>query len=370
MQRALAAGAIAWAIGLAVAAPNLRILADPVTYPQRYDLVARQVADPFVRAGGVWDGDFMAYRILVPGAIHLTGLPAWTAVAAIWFAGLLTLALVWVYLATYTTHRTAWLKTIGLACTPLIQGSHIYVGYPDAVGWLIVMALALRPPAAWWGVGACLVMFNDERGLVALPFALALALYDERHDVPALISAARPIAAAVAAGLAAALVLRWIIATGLLGGAPVPEGLLPRGPGFDSLSPFHLAGLALAFKAYWVLVAWAGVVAATERTARPYWLAVASVTLVAIAACGQVFDFWRGLATLFPLVLLAARVLHDHHPPALARALPALTLAMVALPQLEQMNEQIRWLRPLPLALYEWRTGASLADVLRGLLSL
>ena len=323
----IGAGAAAWGLSFLLAAPGFRILADPITYPQRYELFARQVADPFVRGyGGVWDGDFMGYRILVPAIAHMARLPAWAAVALIWLAGLLTLTLLFSYLEARTSARTAWLATLGLAMTPLVQGSHIYVGYPDAAGWLIVAALIVWPRAWLWAAGTFLIAFNDERGLVALPLALALVLYDTRHDVPAIVRRALPFATAVAAGLAVALLVRWGIATGAIGGAPLAEGVLPRGPGFERLTLVHLAGLLLAFKAYWVLMVWAGRRAARDAGARAYWRAVLVYTVAAVYASAWVFDFWRGLAALFPLVLLALRLLHDTRAARLAHLLPWLTL--------------------------------------------
>lgn len=364
-HRALAAGAAAWAISIALAAPGFRILADPITYPQRYELFARQVANPFVRAGGVWDGDFMAYRLLVPTLARLAHLPPWAGVGLIWLAGLMVLVLMFACLEARTSTRTAWLTTVGLAMTPLVQGSHIYVGYPDAVGWMIAAALILCPRPALWAAGAFLILFNDERGLVALPLALAVVLYDRRHDAGALRRATWPVAGAVAFGLIAALLVRWGIATGALGGAPVAGGILPLGAGFDRIALVHGVGLLLAFKAYWVVIAWAGTVAARDGAARAYWGAVLLYSLVAIYASAWVFDFWRSLAALFPLVLLAVRVLHDTRAPRLARALPVLTLVMVCAPQLEQMNTKIRWLRPLPVALYEWHANISVVQTLR-----
>lgn len=70
---------------------------------------------------------------------------------------------------------------------------------------------------------------------------------------------------------------------------------------------------------------------------------------------------------LFPCVLLALRLLHTYRAHSLGRVLPVLTLLMIVMPQLEQMNQSIRWLRPLPVAVYEWRTDGSVAESVRHL---
>lgn len=363
--RALAAGAAAWAASFFLAAPNFRILADPLTYPQRYELFQYQVADPFVRYMGPWDGDFMAYRIAVPLLLHLLHLPAWVGVALIWLAGALLLGIIHACIERKTTSRTAWLATLGLAVTPLVEGSNIYVGYPDTVSWLCAAALLRWRSPGVWAASAFVMMFNDERGVLALPLVFAALHYAQRHDRPTLLGRGLTTAAAIAAGMAGAFAVRWAIATGTLGGAPVVGGIFPPSTGFDTVVLAHVAGLALALKAFWALPVWAASVAARDSGARLYWCGVALYTAVAIALSGQVFDFWRSLGWLFPLVMIAVFTLHDYRPQGLRVALPVLTGLMLLLPQLEQMNTHIRWLRPLPLALYEWRTGTSLAAVLR-----
>jgi hypothetical protein len=363
--RAAAAGLAAWACSLFLAAPNLRIYAHPETYHQRYDLFVRQVANPFVRAGGEWDGDFMGYRILVPLLSHVAGVPAWAGLGLIWLAGLATLGLVFWWLERHTSRRTAWLATMGLAMTPLVQSSHIYLGYADSVGWLIVMALIVWPSPAAWAIGTVAMLFNDERGIIALPFALAVVVFEKRHDWPAVVRAGVPLGTAVVAGVIVALAGRLAIASGLIGGAPLADGILPIGAGFDRLYLAHVAGLILALKAFWVLVAWAAAVAWREDEARRYWILLALYVLVAVAVSARVFDFWRSLAALFPGALLALRLLHIDRARRLGRVLPVLTLLMIAMPQLEQMNQAIRWLRPLPVAVYEWRADVSVADSLR-----
>lgn len=362
------AGASGWALSLMLAAPNLRIHSQPETYDRRYDLFAQQILNPFVRAGGEWEGDFMAYRILIPVLAHLTGLPAWAAVGVIWLAGLATLSLVFLWLAEHTSTRTAWLGTLAVALTPVIEASHTYLGYPDSVSWLIVMTLILRPSPVLWAFGTVALAFNDERGLVALPLAVAAVLFEKRHDWAALVRAGLPLGAGVMAGVAAAGAARLAIATGTIGGAPVPEGVLPLGYGFDAPSLAHIAGLLLSWKALWWLPIAAVPIAWRELNARRYWLAVATAMVVTIVVCGRPFDFWRGLAVLFPCVLLALRLLHEQRPLALPRVLPILALLMVALPQLEQMNTRVRWLRPLPVAVYEWQMDVSAADAARRLL--
>lgn len=363
--RALAAGAAAWAASFFLAAPNFRILADPVTYPQRYELFQYQVADPFVRNLGPWDGDFMAYRIAVPLLLHVLHLPAWIGLVVIALAGAALLGVLYAYVEGRTSARTAWLVTTGLALTPLIEGSNIYVGYPDSVSWLAAATLFWWHPPALWAAAAFVMMFNDERGVLALPLVFAALNYEHRTDVRTLLHRGGGAAASIVAGMAVAFAVRWGIATGALGGAPVAGGVLPPTTGFDTVVAAHAAGLTLALKAFWALPILATPVAARETGARPYWIGVALYTTVAIVVSGQVFDFWRSLGWLFPLVVIAVLALHEQRPRALDRALPVATGLMILLPQLEQMNTHIRWLRPLPLAIYEWQTGRSLADLVR-----
>lgn len=362
--RFIAIGAAIWALSMFLAAPNLRGLADMGADPLRYLVFEQQVADPFVRqVEAVWEGDFLGYRILIPSIAHALGVPAPAAIAMIWLCGVIALSLVFSWLESHTTRRTAWLGTIALSLTPVIEGSNAYIGFPDVVGWMMIAGLIVLRSPAWWAVCTFAMGFNDERGWVALPLALAVVLFDQRARWPELRRESAPIIAAIAIGFVAALAGRWGLASGVIGGAPLADGLLPMSAGFNMPNLAHLVGLILSFKWLWIVLIAACSLAVREHNARIYWLAIIAYTGLAILLLGRMLDFWRSLAAVFPLMLIALRLLHEQREPFLRRALPLIALGMMLLPQFQQWGTQVEWLRPLPLAIYEWRTNRSLVDM-------
>jgi hypothetical protein len=98
--------------------------------------------------------------------------------------------------------------------------------------------------------------------------------------------------------------------------------------------------------------------------ARTFWILIVGYLLVGIYVTSWAGDLWQGLAAVFPVFVQAALVMHEKDPTVAQRWLPRAALAMVLMPQLEQMGPDIRWMRPLPVALVEWVTNRSVIDLL------
>jgi hypothetical protein len=50
---------------------------------------------------------------------------------------------------------------LAMSLTPFVQGSSIYLGYPDAAGWLIVALAMLNPHPFLWAMAPVLIQLND-----------------------------------------------------------------------------------------------------------------------------------------------------------------------------------------------------------------
>jgi hypothetical protein len=318
-----------------------------------------QVEDPFFRPPPTSAANFLAYRILVPVVANLFGLSAWSGVGLIWFAGFVTLGLIYSYLIKKGLDRKlAFWLVLGFATTSMMQGSLIYIGYPDAVSWLLVALCIYWAKPLLWAPLTFLGLFNDERFLVALPLALAVVLFDQRTDMRRLFSSTVPFALAVFVGTSCALLVRYGIKTGFIGDAPVIGSDLPTSPNFPwLLSRFHVAGLILSFGLLWILpllAVW------FDKQARVYWTLIVVYCVIAVYVTAYVADFWRSLAALYPLFMLSLMALWDAKYQGLNKLLPILVTIKLVLPQIEEMGNQIRWLRPLPVSVLEWYQGESI----------
>jgi hypothetical protein len=256
-----------------------------------------------------------------------------------------------------------------MSLTPFVQGSSIYLGYPDAAGWLIVALAMLNPHPFLWAMAPVLIQLNDERGLLALPFALAVIIYPKRRSLYEMYRASRGLILGLILGFIAGQVLRYFIATGVIGGKPI-EGSLYIAPQV-SIFCYFILGLLVSYKALWpfaVYVIGRTLSVPAERVACWFWFAVIGWLLFVILLCfSYVADFWRSLGCLFPvfiLLLLQAETILS--PSTLRRCIFGVTLIMVVLPQLQQMGNNLTWIRPLPIAVYEFMIGKSILSGVRG----
>lgn len=370
--RAIWVGFSCWLLSLVLASPSLTVAlsADRSPESSRFQVFSLQVADPFFRpeAPEKWDGGFLAWRILVPVIAKMLGFGPWGGLAMIWCSGLIALVMAFAFLAPRLGDRQAGLLTLALSMTPFTQASHVYLGYPDAVGHMLVMAMILWPSAIVWFISAFAGMFNDERILISLPIAVALVAYDFRSSLREVCRKVVPLLVASAAAVLVAWLLRSGIASGAVGGRPVEGLIYPRALAFGYYAlPYYVAGGLLSFSLLWVLLLRAALVSLgpLERSAVPYWAAVGTYSLAAIVLSSLPSDFWRSLASIFPLALLAALIINEREPAFLRSWLPPLAIAMVLLPKLNQMGDSIHWIRPLPVAIYEYQAGESLLQSIR-----
>jgi hypothetical protein len=169
-------------------------------------------------------------------------------------------------------------------------------------------------------------------------------------------------------GFIAGQVLRYFIATGVIGGKPIEGSLYIRA---QSPILYLILGLLVAYKALWpfaVYVIGRTLSAPAERVACWFWFAVVGWLLFVILLCfSYADDFWRSLGCLFPvfiLLLLQAKTILS--PSTLRRCIFGVTLIMVVLPQLQQMGNNLTWIRPLPIAVYEFMIGKSILSGVRG----
>lgn len=371
--KAIAVGSVCWLASVLIAGPSLNVVFNPGDGPGDYnrfrDTFSRQIEDPFFRPlDERWEGGFLASRILVPVVAKTLGLGSWEAVGLIWASGLLALVLVFAYLASRIGDRNALFLTLALSMTAFTQASHTYIGYPDAVSHLLVMAMIVWPSPLTWFSGVLLGMFNDERLVVSLPLALALVLHSKREVPLQLVRAAMPCAVAAAGALLIAWLVRHGIITGAIGGRPVEGPMYPKTLAFGEYGlAFYLWGLLFSFGLLWLVPlrsAWV-LRMGSDAAARWYWSAVGAYTVLGVLACSFTGDFWRSLASLFPVFLLTAIFLDEFDAPAVRRWGPPLVIVMALLPKLEQMGPNVRWLRPLPVGIYEYRVGESILSVIR-----
>jgi hypothetical protein len=369
---ALAVGLLCWSVSIFLASPSwlqaFDYKPDSSRFGNRFhDVFVKQVANPLYRpteeANEAWEdsGDFLAYRIFVPVVAWGFGMNEWGGIAIIWLAGLLATAAIYDFLVLQGVNsRLCIWFLLALCTTPFLQGSHIYLGFPDSVAWCCIAIMMRFSNPVWWAVLTFVGLFNDERVCVALPLAFAIAFYDYRTNVLFAFRRALPSIGGVAFGIAAAIAVRYGIRIGLLGGAPLTGNELPHAGGRYPWDTFHTVSLLSSYGFLWILP---GIAAARDSGARLFWCLVGGYSAAAVFATTYAFDFWRGLGAIYPLFVLAFLILAKLQLPSLRRVMLVLAILMLLRPQLFSTGT-IKLFRPLPVALYElWRGESVLTDL-------
>jgi hypothetical protein len=289
------------------------------------------------------------------------GMNAWGGVAIIWLAGLLATAVLYdlLVLQGVDPRLSLWFL-LALCTTPFLQGSHIYLGFPDSVAWCCIAIMMRLKNPVWWAVLTFIGLFNDERLCVALPLALAVAFYEYRSNVLLAVRRALPCVGGATVGITAAIAVRYGIRIGVIGGAPLMGNELPHAGGRYPWDTFHTVSLLSSYAFLWILP---GIAAVRDHGARLFWCLVVGYSAAAVFVTTYAFDFWRGLGAVYPLFVLAFLVLAKLQLPSLRRVTLVLAILMLLRPQLFSTGT-LKLLRPLPVALYElWRGGSVLADL-------
>lgn len=373
IARASTVGLGCFFVSLLLASPSWLQATTYVPNSARYgnrfhDVFAKQVADPFYRPtheiNKAWKdaGDFLAYRIFVPLVARGLGLGIWGGVALIWMAGVVAAALVYDFLVEHDIpNQAATLFVLSLGTTPFLQGSHIYLGFPDAVAWCCVAAMMRFRSPSVWGLLTFIGLFNDERMLLAIPLAYAAAFHGTRHDVLRWPRLAIPFVLAVLGGIAAALVVRYGIRTGFIGGAPLTGPELPPTGGKFPWGRAQTFSVLSSYAFFWALPLAA---LALDRLNRLFWGLVVAYAALAVYVSHYAFDFWRSLGAIYPLFVLSFLVLARVGMRRGKTLLLVLTASMLLRPQC-YCAVTVRLLRPLPLALYELWRGESVIEPLK-----
>lgn len=317
----------------------------------RFDVFARQVADPWYRIEG--EAGFTAFRILLPSVLHIVGAPAWSYYFVSFFAGAFLIAIVLSVLAERGVPRRAALAfCLCLALTPVIQSSHIYLGYPDTISWLILAALMkIRKPLAWTPL-IIAGMFNDERLIIGVPFVVAIRLVDYRRDpFLRLLPRVAPYAVATVSAFLLYLLLREGIRTGVIGGAPVTTPV-PHDHVWPSFGYPQFLALVASYTALWAIIV-IGVIR-DVRGSSVFWFLIVIYAIFASFVLAWPADYWRGLAVLFPLFVLAMIVFSEYKMERVSRVMVICAAVAVCLPQIHQIGSLIIWIRPFPVSIFEY----------------
>jgi hypothetical protein len=351
-----------WCISFLISSPSWNVVfsnLDP-----RFATFSQQVSDPFYRNP---EEAFMGFRILIPSIAALLHFNRWEALALIYACSALSLAALFHLLRKEIVACDALSFCLTMSLTPFVQGSSIYLGTPDAAGWLMVAYAILKPRPIFWGMASFLIQMNDERGLLALPLALAVVAYPARHNLGQAYRSSRGLIWALIVGFAAGQLLRNSIATGLIGGRPIDRKIYPD-PAIVSVSYLFL-GLVVSYKALWPFAVY--VIARTlndpsERKAYWFWFGVLGCGLFVFLICSYVIDYWRSLASLFPLFILLLLQAKNKYlsPSGLRRFILSIAAITLVLPQFAQMGDHLAWIRPLPMALYELVKGKSILSMM------
>jgi hypothetical protein len=369
----LAVGVLCWCVSIFLASPvwlqALYYTPHSSQFGNRFhDVFVKQVANPLYRptdeVNEAWTdaGDFLAYRIFVPCVAWLLGMGEWGGVAIIWLSGLLAAAVLYdLLVGEGVDSRLAVWFLLALGTTPFLQGSHVYVGFPDSVAWCCIAIMMRVKSPALWGLVTFIGLFNDERLCIALPLACAVAFYRDRANVRLIVRRAMPCVFGVAGGIVLAIAVRYGIKTGFIGNAPLVGNELPAAGGRYPWDTFHTVSLMSSYAVLWVLPL---IAAVRDQSARIFWSFVAAYSALAVFVTTYAFDFWRGLGAIYPLFVLSFLVLSQIQWPSLRKTMMGLTLLMLLRPQFFSTGT-VKLLRPLPIALYELYRGESVLTDLK-----
>lgn len=360
-------GCLCSLISISLAGPDLytyllMMTHDSSGYSRYYDTFVPQVSDIFFRpVDNNWHGGFLGYRILIPLLAKIFGLGPVGAVGLIWLAGWASLSLVYRYLAKITNARTAFFFTLGLSLTSMGWGSHSYLGYPDAVSWLLIMTMLVHPSWVIWLICPLLALFNDERMIVSIPFILAILLYKDRDDLFLILKKSLFYLSGTVLAIAIGYLGREAIRVGFIGNHPIMDPIYPTsGIGAYQLR-FYIEGLLISFGALWILPLAAVFTQPRDtKRSRAYWLGLFIYSLSAIIFCAFPLDFCRSLACIFPFFILCIIRIYQSSPKSANQLLLWICLFMLVTPKLDQVGGTILWVRPLPVGIFEYQTKRSL----------
>lgn len=366
MSQCLIVGFLCSFVAINTAGPDLYtymlMMADSPGYSRYYDTFVPQVFDPFFRpSDNNWHGGFLGYRILIPVLAKTFFLGPVGAVGLIWLAGLASLSLVYLYLLKITDTRTAFLFTLGLSMTSMGWGSHSYLGYPDAVSWLLIMIMLVYPNWGVWFICTLLAMFNDERMIVSVPFVLAILMFKDRKDSFLILKKSLLYLLSTFLAVAIGYLGREAIRSGLIGNHPIMDPIYPPWAIGTYQLRFFIIGLLSSFGFFWLLPFVAALYTRNkeDKKSRVYWVGLTFYTILAIVICALPYDFCRSLACIFPVFLLCVIQIYQCNPKLIYKILPWLCLFIFLTPKLDQVGELILWNRPIIIGIFEYKTKQS-----------
>jgi len=363
LSHPLLVGLFCWSISVIFSSPPLRFILDedyqPSQYGNRYhEVFVEQVQNPLYRPdtqNAAWEqgGDFLAYRIFIPTISYYLGFEPETALFLISICGLFTLSIVYdILICRGIKVLPGFTFTLLLSLSPVVQGSHQYPGFPDSVAWLCVAVVIRYPKLLIVFLATLIGIFNDERFLLALPLAYAVIFFQERRELHKSVSKILPFFTITVVALVVSYFLRRGIAQGWVGNAPLTGNYLPADKFHFPFTFWHLLNLTFAFTFLWLVVTLAAL--KDSKYAKIYWITILFYSAFTIYLCTYAFDYWRSIACLFPVFILSALAIQN-----MLNALPRnLLLAIIALtvltPEIYFTGNAPKWMRPLPIALFEY----------------
>jgi hypothetical protein len=358
-----------WAWGLST------FMASPAFFGWSWDAIAvhsrardylRLCQDPFTRD---LIEPITAYRLVLPLVAWLLHLPPVAALVLPYLAHVGFLAVCFAAVRRRAEPVVALLATIMIALSFALFWSNWRPGFTDTLTHLLAASLLLTTSPSWVIAAIILGCLNDERMVLALPFALCW------HFPPTLTaawlrSAARWLLASLLA-LVVYGVLRHALTVGWVGPGIVQPAVY-RGIGRD-LVEFrpHLGSWSvwslnvfLSFRWGWILiVAYLSTRAWQSQTRLAAGLFVAALALGTLASA-TVADVSRSVGFMATAWLLAIAGLAKSDPERTRTLLLRVDAALVLTPVFFTFEHfHVQWFRPLPLVLYRCMTGGDLVPL-------
>lgn len=252
-----------------------------------------------------------AYRLTVPvflKFLHISD-PAVVTVLFQVLPSIATLSLIFFNAARRVGPRTAWPVTLAVSLSFLLFYTFYYGGLFDPITHLclaIVMTTANPAAAFTCTMAGC---FNDERFIIAVPFALLW--HFQGGGLGTLIRQTIKPATGVLLGLACAIPLRHAIAVGWLG--PGVTSTVDLSQALTTLRPYDTKSFAagwavfalnffMSFRWTWVLVALFFIRKSQRFSSTFKWLLFAAL-IPPILSAALVMDVAKSIGYLFPAVV-------------------------------------------------------------------
>jgi hypothetical protein len=362
---AVVVGAILYSFSLLLAAPSLNV-ALHVYKDSRLQVFAAQSQNPLYRPV---QAPFLAYRVLTPFIAYTLGLRGYEALVVILLANLTSVILLFAVLRQTLDVRFSFLVTTAISLSVTVQASHVYLGYPDAVSNLLLLAVMTSPGALVWLLAPALGLLNDERILIGFPLVMLFQYRSDRSDRSdgERCAVRRLLKSTLAAGVGIALAVgaRMLITDAVLRGYTGPiypiSGLFEHGTWLT-----RTIGWAGSFRALWLLPF--ACLFFSLKMRRPTevrsWSAALILVCAAAVATTAVADIWRSMGQVFPVFVLACAWLHANQRGWLERWMPRVVLAQIVIPVVDAMGPFVRWVRPLPVSVLELVLGKSVLSIL------